>query len=90
MKKRLTISNVFDSIPPKGVVMLPGKVSSEAIEEARRRNMQRNGEWYNVVLIYGADSSYVLLSRSENWEATPEDVISSQHRFFRNTSWLLA
>lgn len=84
------MSNVFDSIPPKGVVMLPGKVSSEAIEEARRRNMQRNGEWYNVVLIYSADSSYVLLSRSENWEATPEDVISSQHRFFRNTSWLLA
>ena len=86
----MTMSNVFDSIPPKGMVMLPGKVSSEAIEEARRRNMQRNGEWYNVVLIYSTDSSYVLLSRSENWETTPEDVISSQHRFFKNTSWLLA
>lgn len=90
MKKRLTVSNVFDSIPPKGVVMLPGKVSSEAMEEAQRRNMQRNGEWYNVVLIYSADSCYVLVSRSEAWDTATEDVISSQHRFFKDTSWLLA
>lgn len=88
MKKRLTISNVFDSIPPKGVVMLPGKVSSEAIEEARRRNMRRNGEWYSVTLVYCGAKSYALVSRHEAWETATEELLLSQHRFFRSTSWL--
>lgn len=90
MKKKITISEAFDAIPLGGSALLPGIEIQSALEEAKFRNMQRHGEWYSVTLVYNGCIGYALIQRTEAWEAATEEFLLSQHRFFKNTSWLLA
>ena len=88
MKKKITISRAFDDIPLGGAAMLPGREAQAAMEEATMRNMRRNGEWYNVTLVYNGCTGYALIQRREAWEAATEELLLSQHRFFASTNWL--
>ena len=88
MKKMITIGRAFDDIPLGGAAMLPGCEAQATMEEAKMRNMRRNGEWYSVTLVYCGAKSYALVSRHEAWETATEELLLSQHRFFRSTTWL--
>lgn len=86
--KKITIGRAFDDIPLGGAAMLPGCEAQAAMEEAKMRNMRRNGEWYSVTLVYYGEKSYALVSRHEAWESASEEYLLAAHRFFRSTSWL--
>lgn len=88
MKKKITIGRAFDDIPLGGAAMLPGCEAQAAMEEAKMRNMRRNGEWYSVTLVYNGCTDWALIQRTEAWETATEELLLSQHRFFRSTSWL--
>lgn len=86
MAKAMTISELLDSVPMGGAIMVYAPFM-EVLAEAGKRNRQMCGEWYDVSAISERGRTAVVIARREVWNIASEDNILNAQRFFKRYEW---
>ena len=86
MAKRMTISQLLDSVPMGGSIMVFGPYVN-ILEEATNRNSSMRGEWYDVAAVVMQNRTAVVISRREMWSLVTPDIVLNAQRFFRRMEW---
>lgn len=86
MAKRMTISQLLDSVPMGGSIMVFGPYVN-ILEEANNRNSSMRGEWFDVAAVIMQNRTAVVIARREMWSLTTPEVVLNAQRFFRKMEW---